>query len=35
MALGTYWCVLLRKGTTPFRGKTAFDEVDQFTCEMT
>jgi hypothetical protein len=34
MALRMVWCVLLRRGTTAFRGKTIFDEAGRFTCEM-
>ena len=34
MALRTYWCVLSRKKTTVVKGRTVFDQVDQFSCEL-
>jgi hypothetical protein len=34
MALRVYWCVLSRRGTTAIRGRTVFNQVDQFTCEL-
>lgn len=34
MALGTYWCVLSRMGTTAIWGKTVFREVGGFSYDL-
>jgi hypothetical protein len=34
VALRIYWCVLFRQATTAIRGRTVFNEVTQFSCEL-